>query len=248
MLRAVIFDLGHTVWNYAPTEEMRRLHVLRLHAAIEASVGTDSLSPAALDRALGRSVGRLIKRWEEDGDIDQPPSDDLLREALASLDITPPNEVVGELTAVFFGAEHDMPVIEPDTLEPIAVLSEQGLTLGCVTNTLTLHTGIEDALRRLGMLRYVRSVVSSSAMGYRKPHASLFQRALEELDVAPEDALFVGDRLFDDVSGAHGVGMRAVLTHQYRQEPLAGARVAPVAVIRRLSELPRVIEELTRRS
>jgi hypothetical protein len=38
--------------------------------------------------------------------------------------------------------------------------------------------------------------------------------------------------------------MRAVLTHHYRQEPLEGARVAPDAVIRRLSELPEAIDRM----
>ena len=38
--------------------------------------------------------------------------------------------------------------------------------------------------------------------------------------------------------------MRAVLTHQYRQEPLEGAASAPDAVVRRLGELPDVIERM----
>jgi hypothetical protein len=51
--------------------------------------------------------------------------------------------------------------------------------------------------------------------------------------------------LLDDVSGAKGIGMRAVLTHQYRQESLDGAVAQPDAVISRLGELPGVIERLS---
>ena len=43
------------------------------------------------------------------------------------------------------------------------------------------------------------------------------------------------------LSSAQAVGMRAVLTHQFRQEPLDGANVEPNAVVTRLAELPAAI-------
>lgn len=151
------------------------------------------------------------------------------------------DELICDLTAIMFARELGMPVVEPDTLAALATMQERGLVMGCVTNTVLLEEGILDVLQRLGLLCYLESVVVSSAMGYRKPHASLFQRALDELDATPEGAVFVGDRLFDDISGAKLVGMRAVLTHQYRQEAIDGANPPPDAVIRRLDELPDVL-------
>ncbi len=245
-IRAVVFDLGHTLWDFAPREESHRLSVLRLHAVLRAALDAKTPSPAALDRALGAAVARWFESWNSDR-LEQPPSERLVSEALGTLDLAPPDDLLHELTRVFFGVEVEMPVIEPDSLAAIARLDEAGLVMGCVTNTITLEDGILDALSRLGMLRYFRSVVASSAMSYRKPHPSLFLHALRELDVAPEEAVFVGDRLVDDVGGARGVGMRAVLTHQYRQEPLDGVREgrkAPDAIIRRLSELPETLERM----
>jgi FMN phosphatase YigB (HAD superfamily) len=49
--------------------------------------------------------------------------------------------------------------------------------MGCITNTITLQDSMADLLRQLGLVRYLSSVIASSAAGYRKPHASLFQRA-----------------------------------------------------------------------
>lgn len=242
-LRAVIFDLGHTIWDYAPREESRRLNVLRLHKRLESSLGDATPAPAALDRALADGIGRWMRSWDGD-ELEQPPSEQLVREALGTIDLTPPDELLRELTTIFFGTELDMPVVEPDTLAAIAELDKSGLRLGCVTNTILLEEGILDALRRLGLLRYLRSVVVSSAMSYRKPHASLFLRALEELNVSPEEALFVGDRLVDDVRGAQSVGMRAFLTHQYRQEPVESSPVRPDGVLQRLGQLPRALERI----
>jgi FMN phosphatase YigB (HAD superfamily) len=242
-VRAVIFDLGHTLWDFAPTDNARRYSVLRLHAALERAHGERTPAPRALDRALGAAVERWLRGWSSER-LEQPPSERLVAEALAAFELRCEDGLVRELTRTMFGKEIDMPVIPADSLAAIGALDARGIAMGCVTNTITLEEGISDALARLGLLRYLRSIVASSAVSYRKPHPSLFRRALAELGVAPQDAVFVGDRLVDDIAGAQAAGMRAVLTHQYRQEPLEGATAVPDAVIERLSELPRVVEEL----
>ena len=240
-VRAVVFDLGHTLWDFAPREDERRLVVLRLHARLEGALGGEIASPRKLDRALGLALEGWMQDWSSDR-LEQPPTEQLVREAFALLDLDVPEPLLRELTALAFGADVDLPVVEPDTLATIATLQTQGVAMGCVTNTVLLEAGIFEPLRRLGLHQYLDSVVVSSAMSYRKPHASLFQRALDELGVAPHETVFVGDRLVDDVGGAQAVGMRGVLTHQYRQEPLDGAPVQPDAVIQRLSGLPHAIE------
>jgi putative hydrolase of the HAD superfamily len=250
-ISAVVFDLGHTVWDYAPTPGSYRLRAIRLHDRLAPEVGAAALpDPDQLGRAIAEVTRRWYLHWEQNGGHEQPPSSWFVREGLAGCGIDPGAALLEELTDIMFGAELDMPVIEPDTLATLDALHSRGLALGCVTNTITTEPGIRDALARLGLLRYFRSVVVSSAAGYHKPHPSLFQRAVEELGVAPQAAVFVGDRLRDDVSGARSVGMRAVLTHQYRREEVDGAgprgdRAAPDAIIRRLSELPAVLERLS---
>ncbi len=242
-MRAVIFDLGHTLWDFAPTEATRQLNVLRIHERLEAALDGRVPPPAALDRALGATVARWLEEWNGER-LEQPPTQRLVGEALGALGIGLKDGLLRELTAILFGRELDVPVVEPDTLSALGALEERGLAMGCVTNTITLEDGIRDILLRLGLARYLRSMVASSAMGYRKPHPSLFQRALAELDVPPQEAVFVGDRLVDDIAGAQSVGMRAVLTQQYRQETTDGTSVTPDGIIRRLGELPQAIEHL----
>jgi FMN phosphatase YigB (HAD superfamily) len=79
-------------------------------------------------------------------------------------------------------------------------------------------------------------------MSYQKPHASAFRTALDALDVDdPAQAVFVGDRPWDDMSGALAVGMRAV----QRTNPLIADRtpVEPDAVIDRLPELLPLVDK-----
>ena len=72
-------------------------------------------------------------------------------------------------------------------------------------------------------------------MPVQKPHPSAFLAAARALRVESEDAVFVGDRPWDDISGAHSTGMRTVLRPNPVAPDLAGIR--PDARIHRLPEL-----------
>ena len=54
-------------------------------------------------------------------------------------------------------------------------------------------------------------VVFSYAIGARKPDSRIYQQALRALDVAPSDAIFVGDGGSDEHRGARALGLRTVL-------------------------------------
>ena len=82
-LRAVIFDLGHTLWDYAPREDSRRLNILRLYQRLAASLGDAVPPPAALDRALGETAQRWFDSWNADR-LEQPPSAQLMIDALVA--------------------------------------------------------------------------------------------------------------------------------------------------------------------
>jgi len=58
---------------------------------------------------------------------------------------------------------------------------------------------------------------------------------------APQKCVFVGDRPYDDIHGAKGAGMRAVLIPHSEVPPYADA--VPDAVISRLSELPALLDK-----
>ena len=58
----------------------------------------------------------------------------------------------------------------------------------------------------------------SSEVGKRKPHPEIFERALEALEIEPNEALFVGDRLYEDIRGAGEVGLTTVQAVWFRAD------------------------------
>jgi FMN phosphatase YigB (HAD superfamily) len=94
----------------------------------------------------------------------------------------------------------------------------------------------ERFLERDGLVDLIDARLYTSEMPFQKPHPSAFLAAAEALGVADAStAVFVGDRPWDDIAGAAGVGMRTVL----RPNPLVADAdgVAPDAVITSLPDL-----------
>ena len=74
--------------------------------------------------------------------------------------------------------------------------------------------------------------------GWMKPHEQIYRRALAQANVAPEDAVMVGDRLRADVWGAKRLGLRAVWRRPVGSAPQDPVDVVPDATIDDLTELP----------
>ena len=97
----------------------------------------------------------------------------------------------------------------------------------------------ERWLERDGVLGLIEARVYTSDLEHTKPHPESFLTVLGELGVAPADAVFVGDRPVDDISGAKALGMRAVLIPN---DYVPDHPVTPDARITRLSELLPLVE------
>ena len=70
--------------------------------------------------------------------------------------------------------------------------------------------------------------------------APVVLEGMAQVGVKPEEAVFVGDRLREDVAGPQGVGLRAVLVEvPFREE--RDESVSPDARIASITELPAVL-------
>ncbi len=122
-----------------------------------------------------------------------------------------------------------------DVKPALRQLHASGLRLGLISNT---HRCLDAFQSHFDLDALIAGAVSSSNHGYMKPHPSIFEAALRELDVAAADAMMVGDSLSHDVAGARDLGMQAVLLDRSGQ---ARPEAHDVAVITSLNELPSVV-------
>jgi putative hydrolase of the HAD superfamily len=133
---------------------------------------------------------------------------------------------------------------DPDAAPVLAALRGRGIRLGVLSSTPWPAAWHIDWLRRDGVLDYFDATVWSSDLPWTKPHPSAFRAALDAVGATdPARCVYVGDRPYDDVSGAKGVGMRAVLVphSDIPAEQQVPVDVHPDAVLHRLADLPELL-------
>jgi len=95
--------------------------------------------------------------------------------------------------------------LRKNAAEMLAGLKELGLYVSAVSNTASLFQ-VFDTLEQYGVRQYFDDITLSSIVGYRKPHPYIFQVALCQSRLRPEECAFVGDTLSRDVVGPRKMG------------------------------------------
>lgn len=98
-----------------------------------------------------------------------------------------------------------------------------------------------DNIKALGIEEYFDPILVSEWEGIKKPQSQIFGRALKQLGILPEEALFIGDHPINDVQGARDVGMISVWKKDGQW-----TKVAADYIIEDLSELPNLIQVINR--
>lgn len=212
MLRAVLFDWGDTLmrweWDDALVEAGHR-------AGLEA-IGRGDLAADGLVTASFREVYEpTFARPGAPEELEYPA---LVRELLGDFGVKPTD---AELDA-YLEAEHTAwsaaRQLGATTHALLESLRSRGLKLGIVSNAFDPGPLLHRDLADTGVAERIDFAVFSSEVGVRKPHPAIFERALKALEVDAADALFVGDRLYEDVRGASEVGMKTVQALWFRAD------------------------------
>jgi pyrophosphatase PpaX len=103
-------------------------------------------------------------------------------------------------TALAYYEDHsDQERVFPGALDTMARLSEVGILLGLVTSKIRVE--LNPTLERVPLQRYVRVVVTADLTTRPKPYPDPVYLALQTLEIAAPDVLFVGDSPYDLQSG-----------------------------------------------
>ena len=136
---------------------------------------------------------------------------------------------------------------DPHVAPLFETLHERGLKVGVLSNTIWPRAWHEDFFRRDGVLDLIDGDVYSSEIPWTKPSPDAFAAAMEA--VGASDAgrcVYVGDRLYDDIWGAHNAGLKAIhIPHSaIPVEQVGHSEGEPDAVAHELSEIPEILDRL----
>jgi len=131
--------------------------------------------------------------------------------------------------------------------EVLTELKRLGYKLGVITNTVTSREEhVRMALRRIDVEKYFDVVVTSVDVGFNKPDERIFLTALKTVNVKPEEAVMVGNRISADILGGNRIGMKTIFykwNERYSDE-VTSPEEQPTRVINSLKELPKILTEI----
>ena len=240
-IRVILFDLGDTLFRLHPLQGVLE----GLTETVSDLAGLPQAEAAEVcTRALESHRAEALTAWHS-GQTGEPPLGTVLHRHFRPH--VPLSPLAAEaLAEVFWRADVARFEAAADCASRVAAFRDAGYRLAVVSNTSTRAAVLDAYLESVGLRSLFGAVVYSSDFGLRKPHAGIYREALRRLEALPEHALFVGDRVREDVIGPQAAGIRAVLTHEFRQEDPALSR--PVGVLKRLDDLHAVLDALNRSS
>ena len=241
-VEAVLLDFGHTLVNYEADEEALLLSYRDIHGFLaEAGISRDPI-PDDLMMQVFRRLTEVITASYERGEIEELDCLAIYDDAFRHLGYQLDRELLHKILELDHRALASQFEVPQATLDALREIRHRGYKIGIVSNATPTGEVMRHDLQLLGLADLVDAATYSSEVGVRKPHPRIYLATAEGLGVDPTGCLFVGDRVKEDVRGSQALGMRAVLTHEFRQEDVGDAE--PTAVIKQFPELLDVLERL----
>jgi len=228
-IEAVIFDWGGTLTQWHDID----FHAESL-ALAQAVVNADhdvSVSRERLHRA-----GEIV--WGRSRDHQQSATvADLFLEA--GLDHDP------DLLAGYYAFWEPHTTTDPEVGPLWEALRARGIKVGVLSNTIWPRSLHESFFERDGVRHLIDGDVYTSEIPWTKPSPHAFRAAMDAVGAAdPARCVYVGDRLFDDIWGAHHAGLKAIhIPHSdIPTNQIGHTEGNPDAVVHRLAEIEALVD------
>lgn len=197
VIRAVFFDAADTLIS-------SRHGFGTIYSRVTANYNM-RIPAAIFEQELGRALGTLEIPLRTSPDIEYRRWEEVSRKIAESLPGDLPFKPwFNALYRAFAESSAWEPL--PGAADTLAALHGQSISTGCISNWDDRLPGV---LHGLGLMRDLDHVLVAPHVGWRKPAAEIFRAACTAAQVAPHEALHVGDSASEDVAGARAAGMHA---------------------------------------
>jgi FMN phosphatase YigB (HAD superfamily) len=220
-VRAVVFDLFDTLVDL-PMDTLPRVAIGgreipstmgALHGALSERADVAFGDFARVVMAVDREWRAVY--WERDREL---PTDERFARVVAALGLDDP-ALPQILTGVHMGMIESIATTPSHHPALLAALRER-YRIGLCSN-FSWAPAARTVLGAGGLGASFDAVLISHEHGLRKPRREIFAATLDELGVAPDEAVHVGDNLSADVGGASALGIRTVWITRCVGDPAA---------------------------
>jgi len=241
-LKAVIFDASNTLFFGDGSEfEAAGLKSLFYYLWQQyINLIDQGVSQKALE-VLWESIRQQAKGDAEHKQLSSTKGDlELLFSKIDAVNLNP--ERLNKFEAVYYQAVVSATQALP-AMQTVLSSLKQTYKLAVLSNTRS-HFFIEESIRSAGLLDYFDVVITSEQVGWRKPHAKLFETTLAAVGVEANEALMIGDSLSKDIAGAKSIGMKSIWLSLNSSETTAGTGIFPDYEAKHPKDILSIIENI----
>jgi putative hydrolase of the HAD superfamily len=98
-------------------------------------------------------------------------------------------------------------------------------------------------IKTLGLQSYFSCVVLATEIGLKKPDARIFIHAAKQLQLQPDECMYIGDNYENDIAGGKGAGMKTCWFRRGNNADMDSTQHADF-IVESLEEAGRIIENL----
>ncbi len=225
-LRAVLFDIDDTLFSTSAFASRARDNAV--HAMVEAGL---RLPPERVRRELDEVITEFSSNYDHHFDK--------LLQRLRPSSIGRVNPAL--IVAAGVAAYHDTKFRElapwPDVQPLLQGIVAGGLRAGVITHGWTVKQA--EKLVRLGLVPLFDpgAIFISDQIGIAKPNPKLYQAALVELGLEPQQVLYVGDNPAHDIAPPASLGIRTAWARRGARVKELPAGIVPDHIVDDFSQL-----------
>ncbi|MDX6297462.1 MAG: hypothetical protein QOI51_1319 [Nocardioidaceae bacterium] len=223
---AVIFDWGGTLTPWRPLDYRG-----------EALALASSAVPELVDEVANAVFEAGAQLWGRSRDEHRSAT-------FAELCTISGVEATPEVVAAYRAFWEPLTITDADVLPLWQRLRAAGKRIGVLSNTIWPREWHREFFARDGVLELIDGDVYSSELAWTKPDPRAFEAAMAAVGVCdPKRAVYVGDRLFEDVWGPAQLGMRTIwVPHSTIPDDQRGhSEGQPDAVVQRLFDVADIV-------
>lgn len=146
-------------------------------------------------------------------------------------------EFGAELASLFIENRKKSPFIYEETFQVLDQLKEDYQLVLITNGSPSLQNTKLEITPELAP--YFDDIIISGSFGVGKPDVSIFEYALQNCNIKPEEALMVGDNRMTDILGANRAGIPSVWINRENEAPIEA--VTPTYEITNLEQLKAIL-------
>ena len=235
----ILYDLGGTLLYFDGDWDAIFREATQAAGRAGARFGLDPGRQSALAERLAARLQANYDRREID--LVEQPAVRVFAGALADLGVR--IDEAGALEAAldaFYTVTQDAWIPLPRAERTLAHLRAVGFHQAVLSNA-AHDADVQALVDKAGLRPHLDFVLTSAAIGRRKPDPETFLRAAREWGVEPGNVLMVGDTLAADIQGGRDAGMRAVWMRKYSGD--APGEIRADFAIETLTDLPGLLKK-----